>query len=83
MDIPPGLTVMKLGVGSIRKAGNDPEHTMQVALTHRETAIIAFGNTILCYLFPELVDPCNEFARKMLEVGIAQEYLPDIYGDNA
>lgn len=78
MGVPPGLTVMKLGVGSVTKAQDDPENSMTLALTQRECAIVSFGNMLICYLFPELIDYCNQFANKMLEVGVAQDYLPPI-----
>lgn len=77
MKYPPGLTVMKIGVMGINKAENDPEHTMHLELTHRECAIISFGNMLISMLFPELCEHTNSFASKLLEVGIAQDYLPD------
>jgi hypothetical protein len=56
---------------------HDPENTLSLALTQRDLALTVFGNMVLMHLFPELGGFIREFNGKLMEVGLAQEFLPE------
>lgn len=68
--------VVQMGVYSTLHSEDDPESTMQVALTHRDLAFIVFCTTFLIRAFPELGDACEKTMRKLIELSAAQGFLP-------
>lgn len=65
-----------LGVHSIFHAKHDPEDTMQVALTERELAVLAFGTMLVSTMFPEVGRVGRDINGKLIELSMAQEFLP-------
>ena len=78
MKQPPGLEVMKMGVKGIQSAPDDPDDTMNVALTRQECATIAFGNVLISMMFHELLDITAGLSMKMMELASAQNFLPEL-----
>jgi hypothetical protein len=65
-----------LGAVSIMQEKHDHDHTMQLAVTHRELAAIAFGNVLLNQLMPEFGGVVLELQMKLRELADAQDFLP-------
>lgn len=76
-----GAEMYWIGVRSIELAQEDPEDTMQVAVTHRDLAIIALGANLVIRLFPEVREQVGHTAAKLEELAHAQGFLPKP-GDN-
>lgn len=65
-----------IGLGKIvAEAENDPDETMQLALTRKEAGMVLFGLHFVHSLFPEMHDDVQAFCKKIAEVGLAQEFL--------
>lgn len=65
-----------LGVRSVEIANDDPQKTMQVAVTERELALWVFGLILVVRLFPEIVEVVEMSLTKLRELSAAQEFLP-------
>lgn len=76
----PGSTIVNAGVSSVFKSKDDPEDTMQIALTHRDLALIVFYMTFTARLFPELSIETASLMSKLIELAAFQEFLP--WGDD-
>lgn len=72
----PGSTIVAMGTYSTLNSKDDPEDTLQVALTHRDVAFIVFCTTFLIRAFPELSEACEGTMRKLIELSAAQGFLP-------
>lgn len=70
-----GLQVMKVGVATAELASNDPERTMQVALTELELHLIVFALYFPIQLFPELRPAYGALNQKLIELSDAQKFL--------
>lgn len=65
-----------LGAVSIMQEKDDPDDTLQLALTHRELAAVAFGNLILNRFMPEFGGVLYKLQTKLRELATAQDFLP-------
>lgn len=72
----PGSMVVQMGVYATLNSEDDPEETLQVALTQRDLAFIVFCTTFLIRAFPELSEACEKTMRKLIELSAAQGFLP-------
>ena len=74
-----------VGVASVMQADDNPDTTMQVAMTEKDLALSSFGIMMVGVLFPECGKACRELGRKLVELSKAQEFLPwdddgDLFG---
>jgi hypothetical protein len=74
--IGPGMDSYQLALKAIKGAPDDPENTLQLAITMKELATITFGMFLVNTLFPELCFTVNDVLTKIEEVSEAQEFLP-------
>lgn len=66
---------IQFAVRVVVEAPNNPEDTVTVALTLRDTAVVALGLLLTGRLFPEILEAATEAATKIHEVGDAQEFF--------
>lgn len=66
-----------LGVKSVVNSVHDPDNTMQVALTSRELALVAYGLFEVNRQVPEFGRLCHELVGKLVELSDAQAFLPE------
>lgn len=67
-----------IGVQSILLSEDNPEETLQLALTHADLATVVFGVALIHDIFPEVSRYCVSLMRKLCEVTDAQAFLPDL-----
>jgi hypothetical protein len=72
----PGIHRYMLGIQSIIEADNDPENTLQVALTQAELACCVFCTMLGATMFPELAIRIEALTTKLAELSDAQQFLP-------
>lgn len=72
----PGWQRYYVGVLSVIAQPDDPEETMQVALTHRDLALFTFGAMLVGTLFPECVEAVRITNKKLIELSAVQEFIP-------
>jgi hypothetical protein len=70
------LEKLALGYIASRNEADDPEDTMQLALTKQEVALVVFGGFLVNRLFPDLGGKCMLLNQKMMELSVAQDFLP-------
>jgi hypothetical protein len=76
--IGPGLDSYQLALRAIKGAPDDPENTLQLAVTMKEFATITFGLFLVNTLFPELAFSTSDILSKLEETTEAQEFLPKL-----
>jgi hypothetical protein len=69
------VTPYKLGLEAVKRAPDDPEHTLLVALTVKEYAAVTFGMFLLNERFPKLAFVVHDCLEKFEELAEAQEFL--------
>lgn len=81
----PGIVRINLGYAAVTEQPDDPDQTMTLALTHRETAVLVFGAILVHAMFHELGGVVFRFLSKVEEVSEAQNFLavPDEGEDEA
>jgi len=72
-----GLEVIYNGMKAATNLPNDPENTLNVALTQRELGLITFALFFPWRIFPEISEEINELCEKLVELTVAQEFLED------
>lgn len=77
----PGWVRYRLGVDSVLHSDNDPEATLQVALTHAELAVLVFGAMLVITMFPECGPRSRATLRKLGELSDFQGFLPTMPDD--
>lgn len=65
----------RIGAISVAAAKDDPQETLQLALTEREVALFAYGNMILAFMHPEFRGVVGRANLKLMEVADAQKFL--------
>jgi hypothetical protein len=76
--IGPGMDNYQLALKAITGASDDPENTLQLAITMKEFATVTFGMFLVNTLFPELAFVVGDVLNKLEEVSDAQEFLPKL-----
>lgn len=70
------LEKMALGYIASRNEPDDPDDTMQLAVTKQELALIVFGGYLTLRLFPDLGGKLMRLNKRLMELSVAQEFLP-------
>lgn len=65
-----------LGVHTILHSENNPDDTLQLALTHADLATIVFGAMLVHDIYPETRAYAQGIMRNLGEVTQAQHFLP-------
>lgn len=78
----PGGYLYPYAIVTIQQAPNDPENTLQVALTLQQLAVLGLSLSLATRLFPEIRSNINELSRKLSELSEAQEFLPSLDEDD-
>lgn len=65
-----------IGVYSVINAEDNPEKTMQLAVTEKDLALIAFSSMVTGMMFPEVGRHVSKMSLKLMEVSDAQDFLP-------
>lgn len=73
----PGHVRYRLLAKAILEEPNDPEQTLQVALTHAELATAVGGALLVATFFPECAERVSSLLKKLQELSKYQEFLPD------
>lgn len=73
----PNIVRLFMMHGAIKSEPNDPEDTLQLALTHRDLAMFLGGAVLIGTIFPEFEDEVKEMMTKLQEITGAQEFLPE------
>ena len=71
-----GREVVLLGVTSVLEAHDDPEDTLMVQLSKSDLALICFLLYFPGRLFPELYEQITRLNHRLVELTMAQEFLP-------
>ena len=72
---PTSLDLYAMNFFLVQEAANDPEDSLQMAVTRRELALLLFGALLIGRLFPELSMYCAELYQKLTELSEAQDFL--------
>ena len=72
-----GMEVIFNGMQAVTQLPDDPERTLQVALTQRELGIITFALYFPWRIFPEIAPEINSLCENLIELTEAQEFLGD------
>lgn len=70
-----GLDTIRMGVINVLTSSSDPQKTLQLALTHRELALIVGSLYFPARLFPELTGDVQGLIWKLEEINKAQGFL--------
>jgi len=76
--IGPGMSYYKSALRAIADSPDDPENTLQLAITMRELATLTFGLYLVNTLFPEMAHVICDVLEKVEAVSEAQEFLPKL-----
>lgn len=75
MKHPGGAKLYAMAVWSVQEASNDPEDTLQVAMTMQKLALFSLGLSLVFRLFPEIGNLAADAARDLRELTQAQAFL--------
>lgn len=70
----PGMKRLQVAYISVIDAEDNPENTMQLALTARELSTILMGNMLISTLFGELGNVTGRLNLKLFELSKAQDF---------
>ena len=66
---------LSLGVAAIELAEDNPEHTLQIALTGRDVQYLAVGVLLVGSLFPEMLTKGRDLFARLIELGDHQGFF--------